>query len=156
MRRPCVGLVVLLTALLAVPASFAQEKGPVERWRERAPITSDSVDITVEEPERMDPVQRVYGKWGEEVVRCLQQTGYADSIRLRQGVRVWTASYIAKNGRSGAGLWLAPKTIVVLEQDVASERVIKHELAHVYCQPCPHPVIKRCAIADACLKAGGV
>ena len=119
----------------------AQQVDLVDRYRERT--GDDSTAITVTGAERMNPVQHAYGEWGRQVYDCVDRMPY-DTRRV-SSVRVFTADYIEKEGQVGAGIWFWPRTLVVLEEYAASEGVIKHELAHIYCPNCPHPVVRACA-----------
>lgn len=119
----------------------AQQVDLVERYRERT--GDDSTKIVVEGAERMNPVQRVYAEWGEQVYDCVDRMPY-DTRRVTS-VRVYTAKRISKEGQPGSGIWFWPNVMVVLEEEAATERVIKHELAHIYCPSCPHPVVRTCS-----------
>lgn len=141
-RRALLGLAMMIAAALGLCAC-ASAAGPVAAWEERSPVTSDSVDVVVEGARRLDPVPVAYRRWAEEVTRCLQEL--SAPVRIRAGIRAWAADSIAKDGMAGAGIWLWPADMIVLARHVATEQVVKHELAHIYCPSCPHPVVRRCA-----------
>lgn len=144
---------VLLLVLIFLFGALGCSAGahPVQDWRERTGIGPDSIALTIEGAERMEPVQEAYGPWAKEMHACLLRLveGRSWRVSIKAGVRVYTADSIRRGAETGAGIYLWPQSIVVLERHVATEEVVKHELGHIFCPACPHPIIEHCANPEA-------